>query len=50
MDCRNELGFLELPGVRGAHSQVARIFARLHPIPRSLLLRITAVLINAYPR
>ena len=32
MDCRNELGFLELPGVRGAHSQVERIFARLHPI------------------
>lgn len=37
--CRNELGFLELPGVRGARSQIARIFARLHQLmqgPRGL--------------
>lgn len=26
------MGFLELPGVHGARSQVARIFARLHQL------------------
>ena len=36
VDCRNELGFLELPGVHGARSQVERIFARLHPIMQGL--------------
>lgn len=36
VDCRNELGFLELPGVRGARSQVARIFARLHQLMQGL--------------